>query len=234
MTPKAIAEAIGVNVTTCYHLINTLEHEGLLQRDGVCRLGPRIGELHDAFEAMLAPDVRLIDLLDDLNRRLGETCYLGRWEGDDVVSVAVREGAGGVRVRGVHLGYRSHTYARALGRALLAFRGPEFIGRYLEETELVALTPRTVTSEARLRGLLAEVRRSGVAIEREELTEGVCCVGAPVFDHTGAAVAGLSVSVPAARFVNDEAAIVDTLREVASTATRRLRAEEVYRLEGDR
>lgn len=224
MTAREVSESLGLNLGTCYHLLNTLEHEEFLARDRERHfaLGSSIGELHDAFESQLAPDEHLVESLDDLNRRTGETSYLGVWRGEDVVSVAVREGRRGVRVRASHLGYARHAYARALGRALLAFRDAAFIDAYLAHEELAPLTPATTVEPDALRRILADVRTLGVAIEREELSAGVCCVAAPVFEPGQGAVAAFSVSVPKARFDAEGTQIVEDVRAVARLASEQL------------
>lgn len=229
LTPREFSDAVGINLTTCYHLLNTLEHEGLLQRDDErrYRLGHRVRELHEAFEAMLPFDEPLLALLEVLNLRTNETSYLGLWEGDDVFAAAVREGRGGVRVRGAYLGYRTHAYARALGRAMIAFRDDAFVDDYLRTTTLEPLTPHTVTNRRTLRTKFKEVRRLGYAVESEEFTEGVSCIAAPVFDAAGAVCAALSVSVPKARFDTDATDIIETVRAVAAEATEMLTAQRV-------
>jgi IclR family acetate operon transcriptional repressor len=227
LTPREVSEKLRLNLATCYHLLNTLEHEGFVQRDGSrrLRLGHRIGKLHDAFEASLKPDARLLDLLDLLSARTGETSYLGTWDGDHVVSVAVREGRGGVRVRDLYLGYRQHEYARALGRALLAHRDAEFIAGYVASTPLDPLTPHTTIDVDELLRCFAGVRELGYAVEEQEFTLGVCCAAAPIFGSDGRAVAAFSVSVPKARFDVDRENIVETVMEVAHAATQRLSEE---------
>lgn len=218
---REVAEGLDMNLTTSYHLLNTLESEGFLVRDGSrrLRLGHRIGELSSAFADMMAPDPALIDFLEELNKRTGETSYLGAWRDDVVVSVAVREGRGGVRVRGLYLGYSEHTHARALGQALLAYRDDLFISHYLQNTALDALTTRTPTDPETVRERLAEIRETGVAVEREEFTAGVCCVAAPVFDLRGEPIASMSVSVPTSRFDADEDAIIGEIRAVSDAAS---------------
>jgi DNA-binding IclR family transcriptional regulator len=59
---------------------------------------------------------------------------------------------------------------------------------------LPALTGHTVTSGARLTAELAAVRRSGVAYDVEESHLGLFCVGAPIRDLRGVAVAAVSVT----------------------------------------
>ena len=227
---RELSELLETNRSTTYHVVNTLVHEGLLRRDadGRVLLGSAIADFYHALAATVAPDERLLQALEEIGERTGETSYVGVWEGSDVVSVAAREGIGGVRVRAIALGYRQHSYARALGRALLAFRDDAFVEEYLARTPLEALTPQTVTDPALLKDLLVQARRLGVAIEREEFMPGVCCVGAPVFQGVGGdAIAALSVSVPKARFELDEQSIVDVVRDVA------LRATETMTNDGD-
>jgi IclR family transcriptional regulator, acetate operon repressor len=46
---------------------------------------------------------------------------------------------------------------------------------------------------------LAAVRDRGYATDDVENEEAIRCVGAPVFDHTGAVCAGISIAGPASR-----------------------------------
>jgi DNA-binding IclR family transcriptional regulator len=59
---------------------------------------------------------------------------------------------------------------------------------------------------------LAEVRRSHVAFDREEHTDGICAVGATVVDFSGRPL-GISVPMPAQRFYGNEEQLADALRE---------------------
>jgi DNA-binding IclR family transcriptional regulator len=56
------------------------------------------------------------------------------------------------------------------------------------------VTEFTITRRDDLLADLAETRRRGYAIDRQEAFVGVCCVGAPIRDYTRRPVASLSLS----------------------------------------
>jgi IclR family acetate operon transcriptional repressor len=64
-------------------------------------------------------------------------------------------------------------------------------------------TKNTITSLARLKSELAAIRRRGWAVDLEETTEGVVCIGSPILGADGRpeaaiSLAGLSAGMPAA------------------------------------
>jgi len=69
---------------------------------------------------------------------------------------------------------------------------------------------------------LRHVRRNGYALDREEYTPGVICVGAAIRDHNGAVVGAISASAPTMRTTEDHLAL---MREEVVAAARALSAE---------
>ena len=65
------------------------------------------------------------------------------------------------------------------------------------------LTPRTVTTLPQLKKELERIRERGYAVDNEEAVDGLRCVAAPLFDHTGRAVAAFSVAGPATRLTQE-------------------------------
>ena len=59
---------------------------------------------------------------------------------------------------------------------------------------LGARTEHTITSLEGLRTEIADVRRLGYALDRQENVIGLGCVAAPIRDHTGTVKYGISIS----------------------------------------
>jgi IclR family acetate operon transcriptional repressor len=62
------------------------------------------------------------------------------------------------------------------------------------QTGLPGRTEKTITDVDHLLRELEGVRTKEFAVDDEEDSEGVCCVGASVFDHRQASVAAISVT----------------------------------------
>jgi DNA-binding IclR family transcriptional regulator len=90
-------------------------------------------------------------------------------------------------------------HPNAYGKAVLAFMEEEERRRVLP-ARLPALTPHTLVQRSELLKQMEEVRRTGIAYDNEEYNEGIRCIGAPVFDVEGRAVAGLGVTGLVATF----------------------------------
>jgi DNA-binding IclR family transcriptional regulator len=98
--------------------------------------------------------------------------------------------------------------------------------RKLLARKLESFTPRTITEPLALERELVKVRRSGHAVDREEITRGIMCVAAPILDDGGETVAAVSTAFPT--YVIEERGIKDEIRAVtwcASEATRLLAGE---------
>ena len=61
------------------------------------------------------------------------------------------------------------------------------------------MTPNTITSPAELLREMERCRRTGIAVDNEEHTEGISALGTAFIDPMGRAIA-LSIPVPTTRF----------------------------------
>ena len=78
---------------------------------------------------------------------------------------------------------------------------------------LKRFTPKTITTPAKLKRRLAEVRQLGYAVVDAEYKEELCAIAVPIRDHTGKVVASLMTAIPSDRS-NKDRKLVDSLIQV--------------------
>ncbi len=228
---KSISHKLHLNISTTYHLLNTLLESGYAERDPrtmLVRLGPKAACLGDSHARRIAGSDLVAAAAPSLSRLAGAThaaSYLATWENGDAVIQAIVEDAGATRIPGLYVGYAGQSHVHALGRTLLSFDGPDTLSRYLDEHwQRDGAAPRAAAHDA-LDRTLADVRGRGFALDLEELVAGTCCVSAPVLliDQHGnwRPVAAVAVSLPAIRFQRQHDRII---REVTNTGAEIARA----------
>ena len=100
-------------------------------------------------------------------------------------------------------------YCTANGKAYLAALDDAAIESLIGR-EYQARTANTITNFERLIEDLKAVRETGIAIDREEHSLGICAAGVALRDPLGNFVA-ISVPVPAQRFLSQEKLIKERL-----------------------
>jgi IclR family pca regulon transcriptional regulator len=80
-----------------------------------------------------------------------------------------------------------------MGRVLLAGLGPAELDDYFRNTKLARFTPRTVSTEAKLRRILTEVRRHRYAYVDGEFEIGLEAIAVPVTAASGRVIAAISL-----------------------------------------
>ena len=196
LTVSEISERLGLARSSTHGLVRTLHSRGYLMENGGRRfhLGARLIQLGlnvvDRLELRAAargPLERLVFETHDTALLVvpdhGELLYV-----DKVLSDA-RDVRTDPRVSS-----KSQLHCTSLGKALLAAMDDESV---LKIVDVTGLDPATEFSIADRGGLLADLTRTrtrGYSIDQQEALVGVWCVGAPVRDHTGRAIAAISLS----------------------------------------
>ncbi|MEJ2863174.1 IclR family transcriptional regulator [Actinomycetospora flava] len=231
LSASDLAEELGKSAATARYMINTLCEAGYAERatSGRCRLSdaPPWGHWGTTAEPSSPvpgdpdPGAVLAEATTELYRRTRQRSYLVRRTGTVVATVTDSRGHQGLAKHpglGTHVP-PAHAHALALTKVLLA-TSAEYREAVEEEGEPLAdLTPATLTDLAALRAELEDVRREGVALDREEFAGGFATVAAPVVSPSGAATVALGLSCSARRLALDEEELVETVRAVAARAS---------------
>ncbi|MDX3529243.1 IclR family transcriptional regulator [Streptomyces sp. ID05-39B] len=196
LTLTDISRRAGLTLTTAHRLVTALTEWGALERDasGTYHVGLRLWEVAALAPRGLALRQAALPHLEDLYEATHENVQLAVRDGSEVVYTEWLSGHSAVGVR-IRVGARWPLHVTGVGLALLAHSPPEVQEAYCE-APLVACTDHTLTDPVRLRRVLAEVRRTGVAVSSRQVTDDALSVAAAVYGAAGAVVAAVSVVVP--------------------------------------
>ncbi|MBP0444471.1 helix-turn-helix domain-containing protein [Roseomonas sp. SSH11] len=202
LTVTEVATRAGLDRGTAFRLIHTLIALGYLRAvPGTRRFRLTLRCLELGFAALSANDLpgHAEPLLRELVPSLADAGSLGVIEGGEVIYLQrVQQGlerSGVVRRPGTRVG----AYATALGHAILAHFPRHRQIEHLEAVERVMLSERTVTDLDALLARLEAVRAQGYAVSDGENAYGLRTIAAPVLGTDGLPLAGVSLTIQAAR-----------------------------------
>lgn len=185
---------------TVRRFVLTLVREGYAETDGkYFNLKPKVLELgYAALSSLTFVDVAQ-PIMARLAYQLEESVFAAVLEGEDVVYVASATPPKRFVSISVTVGSRAPAHAVSTGRVLLAALPEEELQKYLDHVTLKKLTPNTVTSQVKLRGLIEETSVKGWSIVDQELEVGLRSISVPIRDKNGLSIAALNVACPSSR-----------------------------------
>jgi DNA-binding IclR family transcriptional regulator len=163
-------------------------------------------------------------ILEELSRETGESAHFSVRLGDAVVVLARTGGKGAFQLID-RAGAVRPAHCTALGKIMLAALAPEHLEQFIARADLRAHTPKSITSTEHLRREIAEVRRTGLAIDDGEFDAELRCVAVPVRDFSRQVIGAIGISGPVWRLSIE--ALQKRARRVRASADR-LSAEFGY------
>jgi DNA-binding IclR family transcriptional regulator len=196
-----LARELEIPVNSVFRILKCMENRGYVETEspgGGYQLSTRFFSLGMRLQARFDLRRRAHPHLKILCGETGETTQIYVLDGESaiVLECVTPEAPWFLQVVP---GTRMELHTSAFSKAILAFMDEEAVRRLLPK-RLTAMTPNTITDREQLMAELAEVRRRGLAYDREEYSLGVYCIGAPVFDVQGSVVAGAGVTGLVSRF----------------------------------
>ncbi|MFV2198707.1 IclR family transcriptional regulator [Nocardiopsis sp. LOL_012] len=195
LTLTQMARRSGLSLSTAYRRAAELVEWGALERDaeGRYRIGLRLWEVASLAPRGLGLREAAMPFLEDLYEVTRENVQLAVREGHELVFVERIAGRHAIPVL-TRVGGRFDLHSTGVGLVLLA-HAPVDVQDGVLRGPLRSHTPMTVTDPARLRALLAEVRRQGYAVSAGQVTTDALSVAAPVTGARGEVVAAVSLVV---------------------------------------
>lgn len=222
MSLSELAEAADQAPATVYRVLSTFEAHGMVEFQASRQLwfvGQEAFRIGSAFLERTSLVEQARTAMHALMAETGETANLAIADGGQVVFISQVETHEPIRAF-FRPGTRGPIHASGIGKALLAYHPPEAVDRIVREQGLAAFTTRTITDRGRLLDELAAIRARGWAMDDEERTEGMRCIGAPIFNEFREAIAGVSISGPTGRMARAGADFGPRVRDAADRITR--------------
>ena len=194
-----MAASLDLAKTTVHGLVSTLEKNGFLLKDTRIRkyrLGFALYELGSIQVADLEVNQRAFLPLRQLANVTNMICRVGIWDRNAVIVTMTAQPQGHESTTR-QIGPRLPGYCTALGKAVLANMPDSEIEDYLDEIELIAYTPNTITDRKDLEEDLVRTREQGYSISRAEILPHQIGLGAPVLNAGGRVIGSISASLNA-------------------------------------
>ena len=190
-----VVEATGLAKATTHRILGTLVDRQFVtaDADGNYLPGPKILSL--AGTALQRIDISAIarPFVDELVATSRCTIHLGVVNGDEIIYL-IRADSDRPYVMPSRVGLAIPMHCTGIGKVVLASRNDGELERFVARAGLPARTEHTITSLESLATEIAQVRRLGYALDREENVPGLGCVAAPIRDHAGTVKYGVSIT----------------------------------------
>ncbi|MFZ7943638.1 IclR family transcriptional regulator [Neobacillus sp. 19] len=213
-----IAKEVELARSTVQRIVAALEQEKLVaaaSANSGFRLGSEIARLAGAVHSDLREELR--PFLIQLSNMVNETVDLSILDNGRVLFVDQIIAAHPLQATS-QPGASFPLHCTANGKVILASLPISEVKNLLPE-QLKRYTDNTITNRDDLLKELETVRREGVAFSREEHINGICAIGAVVFDSLGNRSA-VSIPLPSTRFYGNEEKLVSALLKTCQMINR--------------
>ncbi len=210
---------------TLYRLVQTLANQGMLTYDEDRQTyapGLRLVRLaHAAWrQSSLAPIAR--PFLDDLAKQVGETIHLAQMDRGQVLYVDKRSASEPIEMFS-QAGKIGPGFCTGVGKAMMAFLDAEAQSDAIRRQAFQAHTATSLATPEALLSELEDIKRDGVAFDREEHEAGIICIAAPILSNGNRVVGALSITTSTQRQTLDgllrhRPALLNTATEIATAA----------------
>jgi len=219
-----ISRRLGLHKSTAFGLVNTLAENKFLEQDPeTSRYGLGIELFRISTNVQIG--IREIGLpyIKRLVETVGETVNLVVRDDIYVVYIEKIESPHSMRIC-TRIGQQLPMYCTAVGKAIMAFLPESDISSIMNRIQMTAFTEQTIITRPALELKLAEIRKSGFAMDDEELEPGLVCIAMPIFNESSHPVAAMSISGPKQRMTAERIEVIrEELRTQVAAFNREIR-----------
>ena len=204
-----VAEALELNKSTTHRILTSLQYMGYVRQneeDSRYELSYKIVHLSSQVISRMDIIAKVRPWLRKLMENSGETVHFVKREGAEVVYIDKVDSTRNAFHMVSQIGSRIPVYRSAVGKAIASTMAKDDVAQLWKESQIVRVTPYTITDYEDFLYELNEIRHRGYALDNEENEVGVRCIAASLnlpghpFDYA------FSISAPVGRMDNDRIA----------------------------
>jgi len=197
-----IAEYLGIYKSAAHRILTTFEQAGFVERtpERRYRLGLHTLELGVTFR-FSNPLIRMAEKpLQVLAAETGSIAHLTLLDGRETIELLRKSGMSAMSLASRPI-LRKQAHATSTGKALLAYGGEEAFQQFVGYRQaLNRYTRYTITSPEKLRDEMRRIVDDSYAVDDQESSVGIRCLGVPIKDYFGDVVAAISISNSVEKF----------------------------------
>ncbi len=210
--------------TSVFRILSTLETLEYVKResiDGIDHWGLGLKFLNLTNSVLSHLDLRkeVRKIMEDLSEQADELVQLCIFNNGKVMYIDhVKRSKPLTMV--AEVGTRLPINISAAGMVLSAFLKEKELDRLLSEQKFSKNTPATITNPDKLRQILKTVPQKGYFFDDQQYAIGIRCIAAPIFDHTGHAIAAINVTGSLLSFTDEKIeSFVTMVKDAAKLAS---------------
>ena len=221
---KEIADALELNKSTAFGLINTLTTLGYLQQNADNQkyvLSLKLLSFSNTIKVQNSIIRTVHPYLEQISLKYGEIAHCGVAQGDSVIYVDKVESSRSLSIN-TQIGTKNYLHCTGVGKCILAYM-PEEEQQHILAGPLKARSFNTIVDPRQLQAELRHIRADGYAMDNEEVEVGLSCVAVPVFSAPGQVSCSISISgmTPRVRTAL-RGGLLDDLRQASADISRSL------------
>lgn len=225
LTLSEIAESLGMPVNFVYRVTQSLVAHGYVVRDAEKRfsVGTQLLNLCQPVTDDVPLTEAALPAMRWLTEETGEAAHLGILTGHEGIVLERVIGRAMIKFY-IERGTRFPIHTSAPGKVMLAYMPEAERDAILSGMKFERFQPWTISNRKDFLKCLEAVRQQGHAVDEGEHLEGHHCLGAPILDSDGHAIASLWITGPSQRLSTERmtklAPVIKRAGHMASAALR--------------
>lgn len=221
-----LSEQVGLSKSTVHRLLATLSNMNYVVKDSESdkyKLGFQV--LFLSRNILNNNDIvnTAKPYLERLSNDVNETVHLCIEDRGEIVYIDKIESNQTIRMFS-RVGNRAPMYCTAVGKILYSGMESDHFEELISKVNFIPKTESTITTPEGLREEINKIKKQKYALDNIENEEGIRCIAAPIYNHTGKIIASFSISGPSNRVTMDKIndTLIDKMRQTSLDISRNL------------